>query len=588
MQLIRIKESLAKLKFLSRIGTIYENQLIVGYKFIPIIDPIKNCPVYEFFYEAVVNSASDTKLIKIKEEPTNKSNEKTIEQLLEENTNILRESEIKFNLLTNNINDVLWVVDLNMNHIYISPSIEEFQQYTPDEFLKVPNNKSHHPDSYQTTIDLMDVEIQKLNEGDYSILTKIYVLEIKYIRKDGTTVLGECKCSFLLDDDNNIIGIHGVTRDITERRALEMQLRHAQKMEAVGLIAGGIAHDFNNIVNAIVGYTELCLDELGAESPITQYLEHILKASYRAKNLVNQIKTFSKNNPINDIKPVYLSNVAKETCSLIKTSLPINVNIQFIKNSDVWLTADPTNIYQVVLNLVTNAYQSMEKNGGIITVIIDREVFDEVEYGKLIVIDKGEGIARSNLQKIFDPFFTTKEPDKGTGMGLAVVHGIVDNLKGHIRVSSDLGKGSIFEILFPLMEIKPDIKKKLDKPVKRGSGHILFVDDEQDIVNVAKKSLIRLGYTCECYTNPFEAFDAFKKSPYKYDLVITDYNMPRMKGTQLALQCIYIRSDIKTLLISGYMEDEAVEHVKALGIKQFISKPFEIDNFSHVIFQLLN
>ena len=431
-------------------------------------------------------------------------------------------------------------------------------------------------------------ELKKLNDGDYSVLTKIYVLEIKYIRKDGATVLGECKCSFLLDDNNNIIGIHGVTRDITERKALELQLRYAQKIEAIGLIAGGIAHDFNNIVNAIVGYAEICLDETSVESPLTPYLEHILKASYRAKNLVNQIKTFSKSNNALNYRPVSLTNISKEICSLIKTSLPLNVNIQFIKKDDVWIMADSTNIYQVVLNLVTNAYQSMENTGGVVSVIVEKEFFNDVSYGKLVVIDKGIGIAKSNIHKIFDPFFTTKEPDKGTGMGLSVVHGIVDNLKGHIRVTSDVGRGSIFEVLLPIIEDDSSNTIYTHEDTKHGRGHIMFVDDEIDITEIAFRSLGKLGYTCECFNNPLDAFESFKKTPYKYDLIITDYNMPKMKGSQLALQCIYIRPDIKTMLISGYMEDDTVEHVKALGIKQFLAKPFDINILSHTIYQLLN
>lgn len=369
-----------------------------------------------------------------------------------------------------------------------------------------------------------------------------------------------------------------------EQARLEAQLYQSQKMETIGTLAGGIAHDFNNILTPILGYTEMALDEIKTDSPIRNDLEQIFKAANRAKELVKQILTFSKQQDRN-IKPIEFHTVLDEVLTLLRASLPSTIEIKQKNNlAKGVILADPTQIHQVIMNISINAFQSMEESGGVLEISLDRAILEcdnaipdttlpKGKYLKLTIRDVGTGVDNEIKGRIFEPFFTKRKIGEGTGLGLSVVHGIVTGCNGGITVESAPGKGTIFSVYFPEYE-KGLLKSKLqnDELIK-GKEHILFVDDEKEITTMANRMLARLGYVVSTMTNSLEAYNEFKKQPEKYDLVITDQIMPNMMGSQLATKIRQIKPDIKIIIITGYSDSINAEKIKELGFNGFIIKP---------------
>jgi nitrogen-specific signal transduction histidine kinase/CheY-like chemotaxis protein len=390
----------------------------------------------------------------------------------------------------------------------------------------------------------------------------------------------------LLDPPRASNGLITTITDITDRNKLQQRLIEAQKMEAVGTLAGGIAHDFNNILAAIMGNAEMGMFEEISDST-KHNLDQILMASHRAKDLVKQILTYSrKSEPIK--KPFRITPIVHETIKMVRATIPSTIEIQSeLESSTGVILADLTQINQVLLNLCTNSAQAMAGKGGILTVGLfdvnldsDNVVLypnaDPGAYVKLMVKDTGTGIAPADIERIFDPYFTTKEAGKGTGMGLAVAYGIIKSHGGHVKVYSELGDGTTFEVLFPRIEsetISDD--KKIDSP-PMGNEKILFIDDEDFLVDLAKRMLEKLGYQVVVKQSPMEALEMFKDQPDEFDLVISDMTMPGLTGVELAKQIIAIRSDIPFILCSGYNEHVSAEKIKGFGIKEFLMKPLEI------------
>jgi len=370
-----------------------------------------------------------------------------------------------------------------------------------------------------------------------------------------------------------------------EKLQLESQLRQAQKMEAIGTLAGGIAHDFNNILAAILGYSEIGLEYTRGQSPLDGYLKEILKAGHRAKDLTQQILTFSRQAEIVP-KLVRVRTVVQEAVKLLRASIPSTISIREALHSNAMVMADPTQLHQVVMNLATNAAHAMETDGGVLTITLEERELDLFEqmkrgqagqrrYVQLTVADTGQGIQTPILDRIFDPYFTTKSKGKGTGMGLSVVHGIVKNCGGDIQVESEPGKGAVFHIYLPAHHVAPLQSEPSGKKmtVVGQQETILVVDDEPQVAQVMQLMLDSLGYHVITHTSSREALTAFQKAPQKIDVVITDMTMPEMTGDELTRAVLQIRPDIPVILCTGFNEQMNEERAHTIGVRQLIYKP---------------
>ena len=365
----------------------------------------------------------------------------------------------------------------------------------------------------------------------------------------------------------------------------ERQLQQVLKIQAIGTLAGGIAHDFNNILFPIVGYTELTMDEVSEDSVAHKNLEEILKAAHRAKNLVQQILTFSRQSD-QERKPIKIQNIITETLRLLRASIPASIEIiHKIQDDCGHIMGDPTQIHQVIMNLCTNAYQAMQDKGGKLEVILTEidvgyeEMIDKVgmqpgKHLRLLVKDEGCGMEASVLDRIFEPYYTTKEQGKGTGLGLSVIHGIVKNHGGDITVKSTPGKGTIFQVYLPLIEdVDPDVEFESTDGAIKGEERILLVDDEEQIVAMEQQMLENLGYRVTARTDSAEALKVFAEHPQNFDLVITDMTMPHMTGDQLAQKMLDIEPNIPVILCTGFNQGITEEKALAMGIQKFVMKP---------------
>jgi PAS domain S-box-containing protein len=373
-----------------------------------------------------------------------------------------------------------------------------------------------------------------------------------------------------------------IATDITELKRMETELRQAHKMEAIGTLAGGIAHDFNNILASIIGYTELGLDDAPPGTLLEDNLREVLTAGKRARDLVRQILAFARQSD-EQVKPIQVRAIATEALRLIRSSLPTTIEIRQDLASAATIMGSPVQIHQILMNLCTNAAQAMETGGGLLTVTLaDVRVpangadpaanLAPGDYVRLGVADSGCGIPAEHLEQIFQPFFTTKEPGKGTGMGLAMVHGIVESYKGKITVKSELGKGSEFHLYFPAAKSEAVAELETGAVVK-GHERILLVDDELAIVKMGSQMLEKLGYRVTSRTSSVEALSLFRSKPHDFDLVITDMTMPNMTGADLAMELMRVRRDIPVILCTGYSNKISDTLASQIGIRDFAYKP---------------
>jgi PAS domain S-box-containing protein len=428
---------------------------------------------------------------------------------------------------------------------------------------------------------------------------KVENLEAKFRLKDGRVITA--LMSSVLIQLNNKPHILTITRDISdlkaaqkEREQLKTQLIQAQKMEAIGTLAGGIAHDFNNILGAIIGYAEMALYDTKKDSMEHYNIDQVLRAGHRAKDLVKQILAFSRKSE-QDKNIILLTPIVEEALKLLRASLPTTIEIRHrIEPSLDAIFADPTQMHQVMMNLCTNSAHAMGDKSGILNVELHNVDLDLKKaaqypelnpgpYVKLSISDTGHGMDSATIDRIFDPYFTTKEQDKGTGMGLAVVHGIIKGHGGGIRVQSTPGKGTCFDILFPVMGRQMESETEELKALPKGNEHILFIDDEETLIDLGKSMLKKLGYRVETRNRPDEALEAFGAAPDKFDLVISDMTMPGMTGDSLASELMKIRSDIPVIICTGYSERIDEQRAKDLGVKGLMMKPFTIRGLSKTV-----
>jgi signal transduction histidine kinase/ActR/RegA family two-component response regulator len=379
--------------------------------------------------------------------------------------------------------------------------------------------------------------------------------------------------------------------DLTELKNIEVQLEEnerqmaqSQKMEAIGTLAGGIAHDFNNILTPILGYSELVLDSMAKEDLSYGFMKEIVNASLRAKELASQILTFSRQTEPEG-RPIHILPIVKEVSKLQQGALPgsITVTLSIVADLDV-VTAQPSQIHQVLMNLCTNAGHAMRDHGGELTIEVTNTQIREKPPNaanppvraaiRIKVSDTGSGIESDTLDRIFEPFFTTKERGEGTGMGLAVVHGIIKGIKGSINVSSVPGQGTAFIVDIPLETADVDeASVKIEETLPTGTESILFIDDEVDIVNMNKVLLASLGYRPTLNTKSPDAVALFEANPESFDIVITDQMMPNMNGLELTAKIKAIRPDIPVILCSGYTEGVSKDEAREMGISEILHKP---------------
>ncbi|MBU2549658.1 MAG: response regulator [Proteobacteria bacterium] len=389
-------------------------------------------------------------------------------------------------------------------------------------------------------------------------------------------------------------------RTTVKNAMLEAQLQQAQKMEAIGTLAGGIAHDFNNILSAITGYAQLMRMEFKGEERASHKLDQILRASDRAGDLVRQILTFTRRTELHP-QVVNIAPVVKEALKLLRATLPTTIEIQpHIDPDPGAVLVDPTQIHQVLMNLCGNAAHAMRDAGGTLVVRLEETELDPDEaeripelpagrYQRLSVSDTGHGMDRETMNRIFEPFFTTKPQGEGTGMGLAVVHGIIQGHGGAIQVNSRPGQGTYFNVFLPLVQGRlPEVQPVDSAPLPRGREHVLLVDDESSLVDVGRQMLERLGYTVTGRTSSREALELFAADPDRFDLIITDQTMPGMTGVELAREIMRLRPETPVMICTGYSASISAREAEAMGIRRLLMKPLVVRKIAESIREVLD
>lgn len=508
----------------------------------------------------------------------------------------LRESDEKFRNITISAQDAIIIMDNSGNISYWNPASEKILGYSCDEIIGKNLHYTIAPERFHKDYNEAFSLWQTTGQGNAVGKT----IELVAKKKDGSEIDIELSLSSV--KISNSWHAIGILRDITgrktsedEKHRLEEQLRHRQKMEAIGNLAGGIAHDFNNILGGIIGYAELALFDVEKDASVYTYLTKVLQGGKRAKELVKQILTFSCQAE-GDKKPVNLNQIVQEVMSFMRASLPSNIDIVHnFENNHCIILADPIQIHQVLINLCTNSSHAMKEKGGKLEINLSKVTIRAKHpmglkpgrYVKLSVKDTGHGMDKSVMERIFEPYFTTKDSSEGSGLGLAVIHGIVKSYDGAIRVESEPDKGTLFDIYFPGIEVELTPEVYTVETVVKGMGKVLYVDDETDLCYVIKGMLEKLGYEVTAANNAMEALDLFKFDTRKFDIIITDQTMPKMTGAELAIEVLNMKPEMPIILCTGFSEVINRQKAEAIGIREFIIKPINIMKLSKTIQEIL-
>lgn len=475
--------------------------------------------------------------------------------------------------------DWIWEADREGYCTYISGKIKQILGYEPGELIGRKIFELMHKEDADR---INPVFFQCLNEK--CLITD---MQIRIFDKGGQSVLHLISGLPILDKEGNSAGFRGVSKDITEsirakeeKEKLESMLRQSHKMEAIGTLAGGIAHDFNNILTPIIGYTEILMEETRKQENLHEWAKIILHAGLRARELVKQILTFSRQTE-QIKKPLQVQPIIKEALKFLRASLPATIEVRpDIDESCGPIMGDSTRLYQIIVNLCTNAFHAMQDTGGLLDVSL-REImlrpedtvhFPEIGAGtwlRLSVSDTGKGMTPEILSRIFEPYFTTKAPGQGTGLGLSVVHGIVKDCGGCIKVYSEPGKGSVFNVYLPLLDVFADT----DQTLFGGTESILLVDEEEELRKIMCLVLENLGYRVKVFGDGKDALLELRNNPKKYDLLISDMTMPGMTGVQLATEVLKILPAMPIILCTGFSGQFSTHSSLPPGIRGIIRKP---------------
>jgi PAS domain S-box-containing protein len=488
--------------------------------------------------------------------------------------------------------EAIYIADTTFIIRYANPACERMTGYTKAEIIGQParilNSDRHDRTQYRHIR-------ETLESGE------IWSGRLTNKKKDNTFFDVEVTASPVRDKTGTIINYVGIHRDITHEIHLEQELRQAQKMEAIGTLAGGIAHDFNNILTSIIGFTEMAKLRLKVDSEVVHFLNQVLKSGARAAELVNQILTFSRQTE-HEMKRVQIVSIVHEVLQLLRSSLPATIEIQreiAVTPEKSVVLADATQIHQVLMNLATNAAHAMRISGGVMTIGVAEVDIDETFVPKILdlqpgshilltIKDTGHGMDASVLERIFDPYFTTKGPGEGSGIGLAVVQGIVKSHGGAITVQSEPGRGTTFQVFLPRIEMPfiPDMERREVSLV--GNERILFVDDEPALVDLGTEALEAFGYRVTGRTGSIEAWETYRVHPELFDLVVTDMTMPFLTGIELARRLRGIRADLPVILCTGYSDLIKGKKPEDLGVREIVMKPYQISDLARTIRRIID
>ncbi|BCL62214.1 hypothetical protein DGMP_29070 [Desulfomarina profundi] len=485
------------------------------------------------------------------------------------------------------VSEIIMISDSQGNIQYVNPAFEKTTGFTCEEAIGQNCCFLSHGDQNTKSFEKMCSALHGGQTWSGSLIN---------VKKDGSSYEEEATFTPVKDNEGRITNFVAVKRDVSREKSLEKQLRQAVKMEAIGTLAGGIAHDFNNILSAILGYSEMARAQLSADDPVGKDLDRVIQSGYRATDLVKQILTFSRQEE-GDFKPFKAHLIIKEVLKLLRSTLPATIELQENVATDCRpILVDSTQLHQVLMNLCTNAKHAIGHHTGKLQVALseievtgDNDIVDCPQlkagvYLDLEVSDTGCGMDEVTLSKVFDPFFTTKKKGEGTGLGLAVVHGIIKQHKGEITVSSELDQGTTFHIYLPIIDEECfQAVHLVSEDIPKGNERLLIVDDEQVLGQLMQRMLKSLGYSVSFFSSSVEAWEVFKSNPEMFDLVITDMTMPEMTGIDLAGKLLDLQPGLPVILCTGFSEAINEMTVRSFGICEYVTKPVDKYTLAKVI-----